>query len=99
MERCYGVCFRQKGEMSSVSKYRPISLLSCLGKVAECVVFKHLTRHLHENSTFTPLQSGFIPGDSPTNQLTYRYDTFSHALNSVKEIRDKQSIRSCLASR
>ena len=77
----------KKGDMSSVSNYRPISLLSCLEKVAERAVFKHLYNHLHENSILTPLQSGFIPGDSPTNQLTYLYDTFSHALDSGKEIR------------
>ena len=76
----------KKGDMSSVSNYRPISLLSCLEKVAECAVFKHLYNHLHENSILTPLQSGFIPGDSPTNQLTYLYDTFSHAVDSGKEI-------------
>ena len=77
----------KKGDMSFVSNYRPISLLSCLEKVAERAVFKHLYNHLHENRILTPLQSGFIQGDSPTNQLTYLYDTFSHALDSGKEIR------------
>ena len=38
-------------------------------------------------TVFSPLQSGFIPGDSTTNQLTYLYDTFSPALDSGKEIR------------
>ena len=35
------------------------------------------------------LQSGFIPGDSTVNQLTYLYDscTFCQALDSGKEIR------------
>ena len=70
----------KKVDMSSVSDYRPISLLSCLEKVTEC-------NHLHKNSIFTPLQSGFIPGDSTTNQLTYLCNTFSHALDSGKEIR------------
>ena len=77
----------KKGDMSSVSYYRPISLLSCSERVAVRAVFKHLYNHLHENSILTHLQSGFIPGDSPTNQLTYLYDTFSHALDSGKEIR------------
>ena len=87
MERCYGVCYIQKIDMTSVSNYRPISLMSCLEKVAECMVFEHLYNHLHEYSILTPLQSGLIPGDSPTNQLTYLYDTFPHALDSGKEIR------------
>ena len=51
------------------------------------VVLKHLFNHLHENSILAPLQSGFIPGDSITNQPTYLYDTFSHALDPGKEIR------------
>ena len=72
--------FTKKGDLSSVSSYRPISLLSCLEKVAGRVVFKYLYNHLHENSILTPLQSGFIPGDSATNQMNYLYDTFSHAL-------------------
>ena len=75
----------KKGDMSSVSSFRPISLLSCLEKVAERAIFKHLYNHLHESSIHTPLQSGFIPGDSPANQNLY--DTFSHALDSGKEIR------------
>ena len=79
MERCYG--------MSFVSNYRPISLLSCLEKVAERAIIRHLYNHLHENSILTPLQSGFIPGDYLTNQLTYLYDTFPHTLDSDKEIR------------
>ena len=35
----------------------------------------------------TPLQSGFIPEDSTTNQLTFLYNTFCQALDSGKEIR------------
>ena len=73
-----------KRDMSSVSNYRPISSLSFTEKVAERDVFKHLYNHLHDNSILTPLQSGFIPGDSTTNQLTYLYDAFSHALDSGK---------------
>ena len=32
-------------------------------------------------------QSGFIPGDSTLNQLTYLYHTFCEALDSGKEVR------------
>ena len=73
------VLYAKKEDMSPVSNYHPISLLSCLEKVAERAVFKYLYNLLHENSILTLLQSGFIPGDSPTNQVTYLYDTFSHA--------------------
>ena len=33
------------------------------------------------------LQSGFIPGDSTVNQLTYLYNTFCQALDVGKEVR------------
>lgn len=75
------------GDPALVSNYRPISLLSCLEKIPERVVFKHLYNHFHDNNILTPLQSGFIPGDSTTNQLTYLYNSFSKALDSGKEVR------------
>ena len=53
----------------------------------ERVVFKHLYNHLNENQILTPLQSGFIPGDSTINQFTYLYNFFAQALDSGKEVR------------
>ena len=70
-----------------LSNYRPISLLSCLEKVSERAVFKHLYNHFHDNNILTPLQSGFIPGDSTTNRLTFLYNSFCQALDSGKEVR------------
>ena len=75
------------GSAASVSNYRPISLLSCLEKVPERVVFKHLYNHFRDNDILSPLQSGFIPGDSTTNQLTFLYNTFCKALDARKEVR------------
>ena len=66
---------------------RPFSLLSCLEKVPERVVFKHLYNHFRDNGILSLLQSGFIPGDSTTNQLTFLYNTFCQALDSGKEVR------------
>ena len=74
------------GDPASVTNYRPISLLSCLEKVPERIIFKHLYNHLHDNGFLTPLQSGFIPWDSTTDQLTFLYNTFCQALDSGKEI-------------
>ena len=53
----------------------------------ERVVFKHLYNHFHENQILTSLRSGFIPGDSTVNQLTFLYTTFSQSLDSGKEVR------------
>ena len=74
------------GNAASVSNYRPISLLSCLEKVPERVIFKHLYNHFRDNDILSPLQSGFTPGDSTTNQLTFPYNTFCKALDSGKEV-------------
>ena len=60
-----------KCDLSIVSNYRPISLLNAESKVLERLVFKYLYNHLHDNNLLSSLQSGFIPGDSTINQLTF----------------------------
>ena len=77
----------KKGDLSNVSNYRPISLLNSEDKVIERLIFKHLYNHLRDNNFLTALQSGFIPGDSTVNQLTYLYNVFCQALDSGKEVR------------
>ena len=77
----------KKGDLSIVTNYRPISLLNSENKLFERLVFKHLYNHLHRNNLLTSLQSGFIPGDSTVNQLTYLYNTFCQALDVGKEVR------------
>ena len=77
----------KSGDLSLVSNYRPIALLSNRDKVFERAVFKHLYNHLLENSILTPFQYGFTPGDSTINQMTFLYDSFCEALDDGKEIR------------
>ena len=73
--------------MSAVNNYRPISPLNSEDKLFERLVFKHLYNHLQTYNLLSSLQSGFIPGDSTVNQLTYLYNTFCQALDSGKEVR------------
>ena len=75
------------GDTSDVGNHRPISLLSNIDKTLERLVFKYLYNHFRDNNIITPFQSGFTPGDSPVNQLTYLYNTFCQALDSGKEVR------------
>ena len=77
----------KKGDLSVISNHRPICLLNSESKVFERLVFKHLFNHLQNNNMLSSLQSGFIPGDSTVNQLTYLYHTFFEALNAGKEVR------------
>jgi hypothetical protein len=71
----------KKGLKESCSNYRPISLLSCVGKVFESCVHKHILHFLSENNILTQSQSGFLPGDSTTNQLLSIYNDLSNSFD------------------
>ena len=77
----------KKDDPSELSNYRPISVLSTVGKVLEKIVHKHVFNFFQENHIITALQSGFLPGDSTVNQLTDLYNTFCQALDEGKEVR------------
>ena len=72
---------------SSLKNYRPISLISVVGKVMERCVYKHIYNYLLTNRIVTSNQSGFTPGDSAINQLLYITNEFGKALDEGKEIR------------
>ena len=72
---------------SSISNYRTVSLLCTSEKVFERTGFKHIYNHFQDNNILTPLQSGFMPGDSTVNQLTYLYNSFSQDFDFGKEVR------------
>jgi hypothetical protein len=48
----------KKAEKSLISNYRPISLLSAVGKVFERIVFKEVFNHLISNNLLYKFQSG-----------------------------------------
>ena len=64
----------KKGDATPCNNYRPISLLSCVGKVLERCVHRHIYRFLMLNNIITPSQSGFLPGESTTSQLLCIYE-------------------------
>ena len=73
-------------EPNQVSNYGPKSLLSCLGKVFERCIFKHVYNYLHNNNVISMYQSGFTPGNSTTNQLVSIYHDVCTALDDHKDI-------------
>ena len=53
----------------------------------ERCVHKHLYNYISQNNLLTPIQSGFISGDSTTNQLLNIYHMFCEAVGNGKEVR------------
>ena len=55
----------KKGEPSDCNNYRPISLLPCISKVFERVLFNHVHGYLRVNGLISQNQTGFTPVDGP----------------------------------
>ena len=53
----------------------------------ERCIHKHVYNYCTANNIITPLQSGFVRGDSTTYQLSDIYNTFCEAVDSGKEVR------------
>ncbi|MCG7879943.1 MAG: reverse transcriptase domain-containing protein [Candidatus Thiodiazotropha endolucinida] len=65
----------KKGDLTKVTNYRPVSLLSGIGKLLERIVHKNIYNFLHENNLLYKYQSGFLPNHSTTYQLV---DIYQH---------------------
>ena len=66
-KRANVIPFFKKNDKASISNYRPVSLLSSVGKVFEKLVFNQLFEYFQRNcliSIYRIWQSGFIPGHS-----------------------------------
>ena len=63
----------KKGDKCLPSNYRPVALLSNVGKVMEHIVFKRIYNFLNENDLLYKYQSGFISGHTTTFQLVDIY--------------------------
>ena len=63
------------------SNYRSVSLLSCVSKILEKIVYKQIHNHLHINKLLYKFQSEFLQGYSTTHQLIELYDNILLALD------------------
>ena len=77
----------EKGDKQLPNNYRPISLLSVIGKTMERSVHNYVYNYCTQHKVFTPFQSGFVQGDSATYQLINLYDTFFESVDNGKEVR------------
>ena len=72
----------KKGSNELPSNYRPISLLSCVGKIDERIVFKHMYNFFHANNLIYNNQSGFLPGHSTVYQLLDIYHQITQSIDA-----------------
>lgn len=63
--------YKNKGQRSNPSQYRPISLLSNVGKILEKIVNDDIIKFLVSNKLITDKQFGFLPKIGSTDQLAY----------------------------
>lgn len=70
-----------------MNNYRPVSLLSIVGKLMERIVFKYVYNFFKENFVITLFQSGFLPGCSTVTQLLEVYHQLCQAVDKGKEVR------------
>ena len=75
------------GSKTELSNYRPISLLSCLSKVMEKLIYSRLINYLNKNSILHPNQYGFRSGLSTSHALldvvTTTYDNINKMLYTL----------------
>ena len=86
-KRANVIPIHKKNDNAIVDNYRPVSLLSCVGKLFERVVFKYVFNFLRDTGAISLRQSGFMPGDSTVYQLAHLYHIFSEAIDKQKTVR------------
>ena len=77
--------YKKRGK-SSVTNYRPVSLLSCCGKLLESIIFKHMYTFFLENNLLWKYQSGFLPKHSTSFLLVDIY----HHIHVCQSLDSKQ---------
>ena len=61
--------YQNKGDIKDPSNYRPITLLSCLGKVLSAVLNTRIQNYIEENHLLNDCQSGFRKDHSTTDNI------------------------------
>jgi len=68
------------------TSYRPISLLSCLGKTLERIINKRLMHHLESNNLINAEQTAFRKNRNTEDQLIYLTQSIENAFQEKKKV-------------
>ena len=68
----------KKGRKEDPTNYRPVSLISVLGKVMEKVILGAIEKHVEDSTVISHSQHGFVRGKSCLSNLISFYDRVSH---------------------
>ena len=79
--------FRNVGEMSSATNYRPVSLLSVVRKVFKKLANNVIVDHIENCGLFSDFQYGFRSSRSTAELLTVASDRIARAFNRSGAIR------------
>ena len=79
--------FKNSGQRSDPSKYRPISLLPIISKIFESIINSHISFHLEKHNLLSDNQYGFRSSRSTADVLTVITDRISRALDCSFEAR------------
>ena len=78
--------FKNSGSASDFRQYRPISLLSCLSKILEKLVFSSVYSHITSNNLLSDRQSGYRSGHSTQLQLVYLTHNIYRHLDEGRDV-------------
>lgn len=79
-------CSPKKGSTLECGNYRPISVLSILGKLLESTVCKQIDNHLNDNNLIGNSQWGFRKGKSTEQLMLNMTEKWKQALDNGKVI-------------
>ena len=77
---------KKESNSSNHADYRPISLLSCIGKLAERIIKNRLYRYIELNNLLVYSQSGFRNFRGTGDNLLYMTQKIEEALNRKKKV-------------
>jgi hypothetical protein len=78
--------YKNKGEKSEKSNYRPITLLSCMSKILEKLIYKSIYEYCVSNELLISENSGFKRNDSTVNQIIAITHNIYKSLDSGKDV-------------